>query len=165
MRCSEFLDRYSDFRDGLIADSALLARLRQHLDRCPRCARHHRAVVHGVGLLRSLGEIEPSERFRNRLAERLLAQVGAARRGGPAVPAGPAALGLVVVGLALLLYEGFLAPRPRQPVPRARAVPVAVANSSVPFVSFQVGPAVSAGPLSAPAPGFAVPAQWSPIAP
>lgn len=70
MECSEFLDRYSDYRDGLLG-GARRAAFQRHLAECASCARHDAAVRRGVEILRTMKEIRPSSEFGLRLRRRL----------------------------------------------------------------------------------------------
>jgi anti-sigma factor RsiW len=73
--CSEFLDRYSDYRDGLLS-APRRAAFRAHLAECAACARHDAAVARGVELLQRMREIQPSSDFGIRLRRRLQAPEG-----------------------------------------------------------------------------------------
>lgn len=73
MRCSEFLHRYSDFRDETIDDPLVRRRFIAHVSLCSRCARYQEVIDRGVSLLRSADQIEVSPRFHTRLARRLAA--------------------------------------------------------------------------------------------
>jgi len=75
MRCSEFLHRYSDFRDETIDDPLVQRRFIAHLSLCGRCARYQEVIDLGVSLLRSADQLEVSPRFHTRLARRLAASV------------------------------------------------------------------------------------------
>ncbi len=75
MRCSEFLRRYSDFRDETIDDPLVRRRFIAHVSLCGRCARYQEVIDRGVSLLRSADQIEVSPRFYTRLARRLAAAV------------------------------------------------------------------------------------------
>jgi hypothetical protein len=151
MDCSEFLDSYSDFRDGVITDPQRLRLLRDHYARCLSCSRYDASVRNGI---RAFGEIEPSADFRERLRARI-----AATAGQPMEPVGPGAAGIaaglmLAAAVALLIYEGsrrpgelplpvataapgpvteFVADRPSpvRPIP-----PFVVVNPSMPFLSF-----------------------------
>src|SRR6266704_2219935 len=48
MTCAEFLDRYTDFRDGLITAPRELRRFDRHLAQCAACRRYDTAVRRGV---------------------------------------------------------------------------------------------------------------------
>jgi hypothetical protein len=62
MYCSEFLEVYSDYRDGLIADSGLERDVRQHLRHCPRCMHYDALIARGVMALKATSDIEPAAR-------------------------------------------------------------------------------------------------------
>ncbi|HEY6208835.1 MAG TPA: hypothetical protein VIW28_07240, partial [Gemmatimonadales bacterium] len=79
MRCAEFLERYTDFRDGLITASCELRRFERHLARCRACRRYDTALRQGVLALQAAAPIEPSPDFRRRLEARLRQERG---RGG-----------------------------------------------------------------------------------
>lgn len=68
--CSQFLDRYSDFRDGHL-ESRLQGAYEAHLAACPSCSRYHRVVCQGVELFRDLPRAKPSGDFLPRLQHRI----------------------------------------------------------------------------------------------
>jgi anti-sigma factor RsiW len=136
MTCPEFLDRYTDFRDGLITAPRELRRVQRHLAQCAACRRYDAAVRRGVLALQAADPIEPSSKFRHRLEARLERERSAARE----VPAraGFAAALFVAAALALVALEGVrhtqVAHAPTlPPVP----FPKPVVQAGVPFVSFQ----------------------------
>ncbi|HXL10889.1 MAG TPA: anti-sigma factor [Gemmatimonadales bacterium] len=136
MTCAEFLDRYTDFRDGLITAPRELRRFERHLACCPSCRRYDATVRRGVQALQRLETIEPSPEFRRRLEARLAQE----RRALVQVPAsaGIAAALFVAAALALLALEGVhRAPLARAPVLPPVPFPKPVADAGVPFVSFQ----------------------------
>jgi anti-sigma factor RsiW len=133
MICAEFLERYTDFRDGLITAPRELRRFTRHLALCPACRRYNAALRRGVLALQAIQSIEPSPAFRRRLDARLARE----RRQGPA-RAGIAAALFVAAALAMVALEGVRRPPiaqapalPRVPFPRP------VVQAGVPFVSFQ----------------------------
>ena len=162
MRCTEFLRRYSDLRDGLPLDREAALELERHLRSCPGCARYDYAVTRGVGVLRLLSEIEPSPAFQRQLGVRL----ALAARGGPRAepmrtPAAVAAAALLAVAGALLLYEGMSARHERALAANGRAVPLVIVQPRVPFVSFTT-PEVTEQPVMAmPASAPLVDTAWS----
>src|SRR6267154_567899 len=79
MTCAEFLERYTDFRDGLITAPRELRRFDRHLVRCAGCRGYDAAVRRGVLALQAAGTIEPSRDFRRRLDARLERERRAAR--------------------------------------------------------------------------------------
>ena len=136
MICREFLDRYTEFRDGLIAAPRELRRFQRHLVQCAGCRRYDAALRRGVAALHDVEMIEPSADFRRKLDARLAAE----RSRDAAVPAsaGLVAAMLVLVALSLLVVEAGRRPQLAQalPLPPA-AFPKPVANAGLPFVSFQ----------------------------
>ena len=136
MLCSEFLERHSDFRDGLITAPRELRRLARHIAHCESCRRYDATVSQAVKVLHSASPISLSADFRERLDARLERE-----RRESAVPparAGISAALLVVAGVALFVFE--LGRRPSvdtaQLLPPA-AFPKPVAHAGLPFVSFQ----------------------------
>lgn len=138
MQCAEFLDRYTDFRDGLVTAPRELRRFQRHLAVCAQCREYDTTVRRGVLALQALGTIEPSPGFRHRLDQRLRRERALAAE--PVVPrhARLAAALLVAVSLTLLALEGARRPRPLvAPALPPVAFPKPVANAGVPFVTFQ----------------------------
>jgi len=135
MTCAEFLERYTDFRDGLITAPRELRRFTRHLALCPACRRYNAALRRGVLALQAIQSIEPSPAFRRRLDARLARE---RRRGQGPARAGIAAALFVAAALAMVTLEGVRRPPiaqapalPRVPFPRP------VVQAGVPFVSFQ----------------------------
>jgi hypothetical protein len=60
MNCSEFLELYSDYRDGCLENANVARAVREHLGECEACMRYDAAVCRGVMALRSTDELEPS---------------------------------------------------------------------------------------------------------
>ena len=138
MHCPEFLDHYTEFRDGLISAPRELRRFQRHAALCAQCREYDTAVRRGVLALQALGTIEPSRGFRRRLDERLRRERALAVE--PIVPrhAGIAAALLVAVSLTLLALEGTGRPQlVAAPTLPPVAFPKPVANAGVPFVTFQ----------------------------
>ncbi len=71
MRCSEFLEIYSDYRDGLITDPKVARSVRNHLRHCARCMSYDARVARGVMALRATGEIETNQLSVRRLKRRV----------------------------------------------------------------------------------------------
>jgi len=138
MHCSDFLEGYSDYRDGLITDAQLLRLMRRHVDACAVCAGYDERVREGV---QALGEIEPSDGFRDRLRSRLAASEDRPTEPTTLGAAGVAAALMLAAAVALLTYEGSR----RQVEVKAAApgvasseksLPLVVVNPGVPFVTF-----------------------------
>src|SRR5258708_13893404 len=91
MTCAEFLERYTDFRDGLVTAPRELRRFGRHLARCTGCRRYDAAVRRGVLALQAVETIEPSRDFRRRLDARLERERRATRevQASAGVAAGP----------------------------------------------------------------------------
>jgi hypothetical protein len=136
MHCKEFLERHSDFRDGLISAQRDLRGFAQHLAHCGPCRRYDATVRQAVQVLHAAPHITPSAGFRRRLDARLAVERRRVRR--PPARSGFSAALLVLAALALFLFEVGRRPRleaaPRLP---PVAFPKPVASATLPFVSFQ----------------------------
>ena len=138
MTCTEFRDRYTEFRDGLISAPREVRRFQRHLSRCAECRRYHTSLQRGVLALQGAETIEPSTDFRRRLDARLRRE--GLRLADPPLrtPARIAAALFIVAALALLAGEGM---RPVRHTAVAALPPVPfpkpVARAGVPFVTFQ----------------------------
>src|SRR3954467_3082964 len=97
MRCTEFLERHSEFRDGLIASSRELRRFARHLASCETCRRYDLTVRQAVEVLHSTLPITPSADFRQRLDARIA--VERRRRPRPPARSGVSAAMLVLAAL------------------------------------------------------------------
>ena len=143
MTCSDFLESYSDFRDGLIDDPGLARRLADHLAVCPRCMQYDARVARAATLLRSFSDIEPSPRFRYELSQRLNRSHLTLEEPVRPAPAGIMVGLMVATAIALVVWttgEHQVTPAssvetaavPATPSPP----PAVVALPSPPFVSF-----------------------------
>lgn len=140
MDCREFLERHSDFRDGLVSARRETRRFERHLADCSSCRRYDATVRRGVQALHAAAEtgavIAPSPGFRERLDSRL-AQERLQRTVAPVRTGFTAAL-LVLVALALLVLDVGRRPQLGQaPSLPPVAFPKPVANRGLPFVTFQ----------------------------
>jgi hypothetical protein len=137
MRCSDFLIRYSDFRDETVADPTLRRRLVEHVSRCRRCARYDETIERGVRLLRAAKGVEASPGFRARLSRKLAA---ALRHSEPlyAVPVRVFGAVVVAAALAVLIVEGLTRDdRDLETVtPPGQPMPMVQMNPGPPFVTF-----------------------------
>jgi len=136
MVCSEFLERQTEFRDGLITSSRDLRRFARHLAQCTACRRYDATVRQAVQALHSASPIAPSPSFRQRLDARIAVE----RRRVPRPPARAAvsATMLVLAALALFFFELTQRPRiARAPLLPPVAFPKPVVSAGLPFVSFQ----------------------------
>ncbi len=137
MTCPEFLECYTEFRDGLITAPREVRRFTRHLAQCPSCRRHDAAVRRGVLALQAMDSVTPSADFRSRL-ERRLRREGLVAGPVLSAPAGVAAALFIAVAIALIAFEGA----GRHDIGRAPSLPPVpfpkpVAQAGVPFVSFQ----------------------------
>jgi hypothetical protein len=139
MDCPEFLDRYTDFRDGLVTSSRELRRFQRHLVVCSRCREYDTAVRRGVRALHATRHIEPSADFRRRLDERLRGERERAAGQPVSLRVGIAAALLVAVAVTLVLRETTQRPLAAAHAPALPPVvfPKPVANAGVPYVTFQ----------------------------
>lgn len=120
MRCSEFIDHYSDYRDGLIADPFTRRRFERHVRSCAQCRRYDQIIRLGVSELHR-DAVSPSRAFGPGLRWRLAAARRTMARPRAAWPAGLAAALLVTA----VVWEGVArtseqieipAPLPGRPV-------------------------------------------------
>ena len=137
MTCPEFLERYSEFRDGLITAPGEARRFERHLAHCPSCRNYEATLQRGVRALQAVDVVFPSAAFRTRLESRLRSE-GLVATPPPPARAGIAAALFIAVAIALLALEGMkradVAHAPTlPPVP----FPKPVVQAGVPFVSFQ----------------------------
>lgn len=136
MLCNEFLERHSEFRDGLITSSRELRRFTRHIAHCPSCRRYDATVRQAVQALHSATPITLSAGFRQRLDARLAIE----RRRAPRAPArsGFSTAMLVLAAFALFFFEVSQRPRiEKAPLLPPVAFPKPVASAALPFVSFQ----------------------------
>ena len=137
MRCSDFLDHYSDFRDGRVENPVLRRLLLAHVEACRRCTRYHEVIERGLAKLRAAEPVEPSRRFRTALRGRLAVS---AQEPAALFPVPMRFVGSLVVAAAVatLVIDGLS--RNEQEIdpltPPARPMPVVRANPSPPFVTF-----------------------------
>lgn len=136
MICREFLERHSDFRDGLITSPRDLRRFGRHLTHCAMCRRYDATIRHAVQALHTSSPITPSPDFRQRLDARIAVE----RRRSPraSAQAGVSATMLVIAALTLFVFEVAHRPRiARAPLLPPVAFPKPIARAGFPFVSLQ----------------------------
>lgn len=119
MNCSEFLELYSDYRDGCLENATVARAIRVHLSECDACMRYDAAVCRGVMALRSTDELEPSTRVVVRNIS-LMPETGDTVSPAPAKFAGAL---LVAAALALLVWPW--AEEPQETPTIAQAIPAA----------------------------------------
>src|SRR6266550_6124650 len=132
MLCQEFLERHTEFRDGLITYSRELRRFARHIAHCTTCRRYDGTIREAVQALHAASPIAPSPDFRQRLDARLAVE----RRRVPRPPAqaGVSATMLVLAAVALFVVE--FAQRPR--IARAPDRKSTRLNSSHGYISYAV---------------------------
>jgi hypothetical protein len=138
MRCSQFLEIYSDYRDGLIMDPRVEGEIRRHLRDCRRCMNYDASISRGVMALRATSDIHPSRSIHGGFDHRLacaqdeLSQLDGVRTAHAGVMVGL----MTVAAVALLLGTsvGTEEPRPMPQVTTATAAPpfLTVANDGRP---------------------------------
>ena len=145
MQCAEFLDLYSDFRDGAIADARLERRILDHLATCPQCMDYDARVARGVCVLRTFSDLEPTPEWRRSLTKRVGRQRLRLEEPVAPAPAGVMVGLMVATAIVLVLWTGYAespigtvaqtAAVETEPAPTA-PLPAIVAIPSPPFVSF-----------------------------
>ncbi len=120
MDCSDFVRRFTDYRDGSAPPDDVRA-MNQHLAGCMSCRRYESVVDHGATVLRSLPQPELREDFEPRLRHRLYhvedERFDQAASGAPA---------LTVLGIALVLTAVAWAPVLRGADTVVRVEPIVV---------------------------------------
>jgi anti-sigma factor RsiW len=136
MTCAEFLDSYTEFRDGLLATPAEVRRFERHLARCDACRQYDTTVRRAVLALQAAEGVEPSADFRRRLDRRLRRERFLS---GPMLPTriGLIAALFVAVTIALVAAEGVRRSPRHTPMLPPVPFPKPVAQAGLPFVSFQ----------------------------
>lgn len=130
--CSDLLEHYSEYRDGLLDERRLRA-FRKHLEDCRRCARYDRVVRGGVEILRAADPVRPSEDFRPRLEHRIYhlrdEEYGAGTLNRATSPLALAAIAAVIAAAAWLPVlmpkspPAFSLPPAQAHAPHPRPVP------------------------------------------
>lgn len=131
MRCSDFLEFYSDYRDGLITDPLEAQQIQQHLRRCSRCMDYDALVSRGVMALRAASDINPSFPALRRLENRLAAvsATGEATEPVRVAPAGIMAVLMLAASSALLFWASGERTEPAAVAETAPAPPPSVAQA------------------------------------
>lgn len=119
MNCSEFLEIYSDYRDGRLEDANVARSVREHLRDCDTCMRYDAIICRGVMTLRSTDESEPSRS----LAFRGLNVLPASSEPIAPMPAKFAGAMMIAAALALLLWPQAETPLNPARIAEAEAEP------------------------------------------
>ena len=136
MLCKEFLERHSEYRDGLVTSPRDVRRFTRHIAHCASCRRYDATVRQAVQVLHSASPITPSADFRQRLDARLAIE----RRRVPRPPARSGFSAALLVLAALTMFAFEVSRRPgiqKAPLLPPAAFPKPVASAGLPFVSFQ----------------------------
>lgn len=122
MDCSEFLELYTDYRDGCLEDAGAARAVREHLSECEACRRYDAVVCRGVMALRSMDELHPSKS----IAFAGLTMLPDSAQPVSHAPAKVVGGLMVAAALALLLWPRADGPgkEPVEPQPIARVEPV-----------------------------------------
>jgi len=135
MRCREFRQLYSAYRDG--SDPAISAEMDDHIEACSDCAAYDRALRHGVEVLRG-ARLDPSPDFMDRLNARLASGETVAEPIPPRVSPF-ATTAAAVLFLALVFFTvrqtTVVTPVAAAEQPEVLAQPEMIAG--IPFVAFQ----------------------------
>lgn len=140
MDTESFLERYSDYRDGLMSPEEM-TEFEKEISSCCAHARYHEVIEEGVDVLTHLPTAESSDDFMPRLRHRLynvdegVATTGHWRGGSAAL------LGVAGVGILALFWLPFAAtvPMELELPPVAAQTPSTVESSVVPAL-FRAGP-------------------------
>jgi len=125
MDCSEFLELYSDYRDGRLEDVSVARSVREHLGECEACMQYDALVCRGVMALRSADELEPT---RSVSLNRLTLLPESTVTHAPA-PAKFAAALLVAAAIALLIWPQKDEPLEQQPIAQVETAPPPTATA------------------------------------
>lgn len=133
MTCSDFIQEFSDYVDG-VADPSAVQAARAHLDACESCRRYEHTYRQGVTLLRSVSDVSVREGFEPDLERRLRRETALALESLGRRPVSSGSPMTMVLGMALILVGAAWSPflfsggvevdlRPiRAAMPQARAL-------------------------------------------
>lgn len=124
MTCDDFLDRYSDFRDGELA-LAGVEEFQRHLSECAPCNRYDRILNVGTGLLRDAPSVPLRENFHERIRFGIYREE-VDRRSERSPVRGSAGL-LAGVGVAAAVAAAMVLVLLREAAPAAELQPIAAA--------------------------------------
>ncbi|MEK6255526.1 MAG: hypothetical protein N2B05_12590 [Gemmatimonadales bacterium] len=111
MSCDRFIERYTDFRDGLL-DVEAPVEVESHLAACACCARYDRVMRRGLELLSDIPLPESSDDFMPRLRHRLYNVDCGVPDGRRSFGGSAALIGVAAVGLLALFWLPFAASVP-----------------------------------------------------
>ena len=142
MSCDQFIERYTDYRDGLL-DSGTLEEVEEHLAACPCCARYDRVMQRGLELLSDIPLPESSDDFMPRLRHRLYNVDCGVDQGRRSFGGSAALVGVAAVGLLALFWLPFAASVPLEMELPAVSAQIPAPGSVQPPSLFRRGPFVS----------------------
>lgn len=125
MGCSEFIDGFSDYFDG-VGDPAFVHEAEAHLSSCRSCRRYLEVIERGGELFRSAPSVRISRDFYPRLRHRLfhLEDAEALSRGA----SGSATTAATILGMAILLTLVAWSPLIRMGEPEVALSPIVVSR-------------------------------------
>jgi anti-sigma factor RsiW len=136
MSCSEFIDRFSDYFDG-VGDTAFVQEAEAHLATCCSCRRYAEVVRKGGELFRAAPTVSVRGDFYPRLRHRIyhLEDARSLSRGS----VGSATSAATILGMAVLLSLVAWSPVMRSGRPQVELSPIVVSSPS-PVRPFGVRP-------------------------
>lgn len=109
MTCSEFIEGFSDYVDG-VGEPAHMEAARAHLDACASCLRYDRTYRQGIDLLRSFPDVAVHDGFVPELDKRLRRDTALALEGLGRRPISSWSPVTMVLGMALVLVGAAWSP-------------------------------------------------------
>lgn len=127
MTCSEFLESFSEYYDG-VASAPSRREAEEHLAGCPDCRRYVEILDRGRELLRSFPEVEVTDDFAPRLEHRIYhLKDGEVLKRGMAGSASGATVA-TALGMAVLLVFAAWSPILLSAVPEVELSPIVVSR-------------------------------------
>lgn len=109
MTCSEFIEGFSDYVDG-VADPAGVEAARAHLEACESCRSYEHTYRRGISLLRSFSDLSVREGFEPDLERRLRRETAIALENLGRRPSSSGSSMTLVLGMALVLVGAAWSP-------------------------------------------------------
>lgn len=127
MSCSDFIDRFSDYFDG-VGDGAFVQEAETHLASCASCRRYREVVERGAELFRAVPGVAVRADFYPRLKHRIyhMEDARALSRGS----AGSATTAATILGMAVLLSVVAWSPLMRSDRTQVELSPIVVSFPS-----------------------------------
>jgi len=127
MSCSEFLERFSDYLDGL-RDADFRHDAERHLGSCPSCRRYLEVLEQGRELLASFPRLSVSEDFYPRLQHRIY-HIDDGRALSRA--SGSRTTAATIVGIAVVFAVAAWSPLLKAGQPEVELTPIVVSHPTV----------------------------------